>query len=58
MGLKWKNGERCGKMGKLGGGKMGRDIDLGLLCYFLFPVEHHPSWLGMGNDIVLCPLLS
>ena len=65
---KWKNGERWGKIGEnggtWGGGGMGWDIDLGLLCYFLshivfcFSQEHHPSWLGMGMDIVWCPLLS
>ena len=64
MDLQWKNGARWGKMGQLGGGKRGLDVDVRLLCYFVllivfcFAQEHHQSWLGMGMDIVLCPLLS
>ena len=59
MGLKWKNGERWGNMGKLGGGKRELDVDVCFLCYFVllkvlwFAQEHHPSWLG--TCLVLTP---
>ena len=38
---------------------MGPDICLaGIFSVVLcFAQEHHPNWLGMGMDIVVCPLL-
>ena len=59
--------EKWGKMGNDGetwGRKKGPAVDVCLLCFFVllivlcFTQEHHPSWLGMGMDIVLCPLPS
>ena len=35
MGRKWKNGAIWGKMGKLGGGKRGLNVDVRFLCYFV-----------------------
>ena len=59
---KWGSSGEMGKygggMGKVGGGKIVLDIDLGLLCYFLFAIvlcfapKHHPSWLRMGMHTV------
>ena len=52
--------EKWGRMGQ----EKGARVDVCLLCYFVllivfyFAQEHYQSWLGMGMDIVLCPLLS